>query len=80
MDRKNALVVHPTCPGRSQLQGPLVIRKLLLKMLSKVRGTATPRDQGPGAVCKGESFSPLWFWPPLQTGLCNTFCILKSLA
>jgi hypothetical protein len=27
-------------------------------MLSKVRGTVTPRDQGPGLVREGVSFSP----------------------
>lgn len=80
MDSMISLAVYPNWRRRSQSQCPLVTRKLLLEMLSKVRGTTTPRDQGPGAVCKGESFSPLWFWPPLQTGLCNTFCILKSLA
>ena len=53
------LVVHPIYKGGSQLQGPLVINKLLHEMLSKVyKGTATPRDQGPRAVYKGV-FLPL---------------------
>jgi hypothetical protein len=56
-----SLVVHPACSGRSRSQGPLATRKSLLEMLSKVRGTATPRDQGPGAICGGESFSPCGF-------------------
>jgi hypothetical protein len=39
------LVVHPACWGRSQPQGSLVIRKLLLEMLSKVdNSTETPWD------------------------------------
>jgi hypothetical protein len=65
VDRMIPLAVHLDWRGGSQSQGPLVTRKLLHEMLSKVRGTATPRDQGPGTVCKGESFFPLWFWPPL---------------
>ena len=33
------------------------------EMLSKVdKGTATPRDQGPGAVYRGGLFAPCGFW------------------
>jgi hypothetical protein len=40
------LVVYSAYWGRSQPQGPLVTRKLLLEMLSKVyNSTITPRDQ-----------------------------------
>ena len=48
------LVVHPACWGRSQLQGPLVTRKLLLEMLSKVdNSTETLWDQGPRLALEG---------------------------
>jgi hypothetical protein len=48
------LVVHPACRGRSQPQGPLVTRKLLLEMLSKVdNSTETPWDQGPRLALEG---------------------------
>ena len=56
-----SLIVHPAYRGRSQSQGPLATPKSLLEMLSKVRGTATPRDQGPGAIYRRESFSPCGF-------------------
>ena len=49
-----SLVVHPVCRGRSQPQGPLVTRKLLLEMLSKVdNSTETPWDQGPRLALEG---------------------------
>jgi hypothetical protein len=54
VDRKKGLAVYPNWQGRSQSQGPLATRKLLLEMLSKVYNiTATPRDQEPGLALKG---------------------------
>ena len=47
-------------------------RQQMHEMLFKVyRGTATPRDQGPGAGYEGCLFTPCWFWLSLQSaGLC----------
>jgi hypothetical protein len=56
-----SLAVHLDWRRRSQSQGPLVTRKLLHEMLSKVKGTATPRDQGPGLFVKESPFSPCGF-------------------
>ena len=74
VDSMISLAVYPNWRRRSQSQCPLVTRKLLLEMLSKVRGTATPLEiRDPGLFIK-ESFFPLVV---LASFVSRTFCILN---
>jgi hypothetical protein len=86
VESMKSLVTIPTGGEGRQSQSPngyawRVINRLHAsqqEMLSKVRGTATPREiRDQGLFVKESPLFPLWFWPPLQTGLCNTSCILN---